>query len=243
MTRQVPAKARALIADFEKDVLHVYNDGVDVMTAGRGHVVPGGKVGDKITQRQSDMWFAEDLQIAAKRLERAIGAEVVGDLSDGQYGALVSFVFNLGTNPSWTLWKLLKARQFDKVPAQILRFNRAGGKVLRGLQRRRQAEVDLWHDGEAEDNVPSSFTRLAETRPAPTATEKPLVKSKTMWAGATVAVSGAVEGARQVQALVAPQAAYSDYLANVGGIVAAVIVAGGVAVMVFRWLDNRKARS
>jgi hypothetical protein len=69
-----------------------------------------------------------------------------------------------------------------------------------------------------------------------------MVQSKTMWAGATVAVSGVAEGARQVQALVAPQAYYSEYLAKLGGIIAGVIVAAGIAIMVFKYLDARKAK-
>jgi lysozyme len=246
MTRPVPARARALIADYEKDVLTLYDDGVGIVTGGRGHVVPGGKIGTRITQRQSDMWFEEDLQIAARRLERKIGAEAVAALGEGQYGAMVSFVFNLGTggsSPEWKIWGFLRRKEFAAVPDQIKRFNRAGGKVLRGLERRRQAEVNLWlSDGPEEAHVPSSVTRVIPTPPAPEATVKPMVQSKTMWAGATVAVSGVAEGARQVQALVAPQAYYSEYLAKLGGIIAGVIVAAGIAIMVFKYLDARKAK-
>ena len=63
-------------------------------------------------------------------------------LTQGQYDALVSFAYNLGLAAlkSSTLLRLLNARNYAGAAAQFARWNRAGGKVLPGLTRRREAE-------------------------------------------------------------------------------------------------------
>lgn len=62
-----------------------------------------------------------------------------------QVAALTDFAFNLGEGNlrTSTLRRKVNAGQWDEVPAQLMRWNKAGGRVLRGLTRRRQAEVDL----------------------------------------------------------------------------------------------------
>ena len=67
-------------------------------------------------------------------------------LSQNQFDALVSWVYNLGPAnlQASTLLKVLNAGDYAGVPAQIMRWNKAGGKVLEGLTRRRQAEADLF---------------------------------------------------------------------------------------------------
>ena len=63
-------------------------------------------------------------------------------LTQGQYDALVSFAYNLGLAAlkSSTLLRLLNLRDYAGAAAQFARWNRAGGKVLPGLTRRREAE-------------------------------------------------------------------------------------------------------
>jgi len=67
-------------------------------------------------------------------------------LDQNQFDALCSWVFNLGpTNlQSSTLLKVLNEGKYDEVPDQIVRWNKAGGQVLAGLVKRRQAEADLF---------------------------------------------------------------------------------------------------
>lgn len=68
------------------------------------------------------------------------------DLTTNQLSALISFTYNLGVGAfrSSTLLKVINRGDLDEAPTQIKRWNKAGGKVLAGLVRRRQAEVDLW---------------------------------------------------------------------------------------------------
>lgn len=246
MTRPVPERAVALIKSFEKLVLEVYLDPVGIPTAGWGHVVLGGKEGTKVTQRQAELWLADDLSMAVKRLERKIGP-VVKELSDGQFGALVSFVFNLGTGDpkkaEWKIWGLLRQGAFDQVPAQMRRFVNAGGKRLNGLVRRRDAEVSLWYDGEEPPEVPSSAnTRHTPTPPTPESQATPVAKSGTFWGGVVVAASGVVEAAKQVQAEIVPQVAHAPWLKHADQVVALVIVGVGVGIVLLKVLDREKAK-
>lgn len=135
----------------------------------------------------------------------------------------------------------MKARKFDAVPDQLTRFVNAGGKVVQGLQRRRAAEALLWREGAAvEGEDPSSFIRTQETPPTPEPT-KPLAASKTVWTGGGVAAVGLIQGASQIQAIAAPQAAHHEWLQRLVGFCALLIVLGGIAVATFKWLDQKAA--
>ena len=63
----------------------------------------------------------------------------------GRIASLCDFAFNvgLGNLRASTLRRRVNEGLWDEVPAQFMRWNKAGGRVLRGLTRRRQAEVDL----------------------------------------------------------------------------------------------------
>ena len=67
-------------------------------------------------------------------------------LFQGQFDAVLSWTYNLGEGAlkSSTMLKKINAARHDEVPAQIKQWNRAGGKVLKGLERRREAEAVLY---------------------------------------------------------------------------------------------------
>ena len=71
-------------------------------------------------------------------------------LSQNQFDAMVSWVYNLGPAnlKASTLLKVLNAGDYDGVPAQIKRWNKAGGVTLDGLIRRREAESLLFQNKE-----------------------------------------------------------------------------------------------
>ena len=78
--------------------------------------------------------------------ENYINTLVNVELNQNQFDAMVSWVYNLGGGnlKASTLLKVLNAGDYAGVPAQMMRWNKAGGKVLEGLTRRRQAEADLF---------------------------------------------------------------------------------------------------
>lgn len=136
-----------LIKQFEGLKLNAYDDGVGVWTIGYGTIkYPNGvriKRGDKITQAQADQYIANDVAT----FERAVNMLVNVPLNQNQFDALVSFTYNLGaTNLSAsTLLKKLNSKDYKGAAAEFQKWNKAGGKVMTGLVRRRKAEMELFN--------------------------------------------------------------------------------------------------
>jgi lysozyme len=99
-----------------------------------------------ITQAEAAQMLEEEMP----EYEGYINNMVKINLEQCQFDALCSWVYNLGpTNLSEsTLLKVLNENKYDEVPAQIRRWNKAGGKVLEGLIKRRKAEALLFEDKE-----------------------------------------------------------------------------------------------
>lgn len=110
-------------------------------TIGFGHT-RGVKQGDTCTQEQADKWLLEDMQWAIA----AVKALVTVPLNDNQLTALADFVFNVGVGnfKSSTLLRNLNAGNYEVAAQQFARWIYAAGKVMGGLVRRRQAEMDLF---------------------------------------------------------------------------------------------------
>ncbi|WP_151837834.1 MULTISPECIES: lysozyme [unclassified Acinetobacter] len=134
-----------LICSFEGLELKAYDDGVGVWTIGYGTTMINGtkvKKGDTCTLEQAKSYFAHDL----KRFEASVNNQVKVPLSQNQFDALVSLVYNIGSGnfASSTLLKKLNAKDYAGAADQFPRWNKAGGKVLNGLIRRRDAERALF---------------------------------------------------------------------------------------------------
>ena len=136
----------SLIKGFEGKRLNAYYDGVGVWTIGFGTIkYPNGvrvKKGDTCTEAQAESYLKNDLV----KFENAINRLVKVPLNQNQFDALSSFTYNLGeTNlSSSTLLKKLNAKDYAGTADQFLRWNKAGGKVMNGLTRRREAERILF---------------------------------------------------------------------------------------------------
>ena len=138
----------ALIKKFEGCELDAYKCAAGVWTIGYGST-KGVKEGDTISQEDADKLLTHEME----EYEGYINDLVEVNLEQNQFDALVSWVFNLGPAnlKASTLLKVLNAKDYEGVPAQIKRWNKAGGKVLQGLIRRREAESLLfegkeWHE-------------------------------------------------------------------------------------------------
>jgi lysozyme len=132
---------RALVRQFEGCRLQAYADSVGVPTIGVGHT-HGVRLGDRCTVQQADVWLTQDLEDAAA----GVAMLVKVPLTQGQFDALTSFVFNLGVKrlAESTLLILLNKGQYDNAAAQFLLWVRAGGQVQAGLVRRRAAEKAMF---------------------------------------------------------------------------------------------------
>lgn len=130
-----------LIKSFEGCKLKAYQDSVGVWTIGYGRTTNVHK-GDVITQQQADDY----LLIEYKEFESKVKKLVKVPLTDNQLGALVCFAYNVGVGAlsKSTLLKKLNVGDYKGAAEQFLVWNKAGGKILNGLVRRRQAEKDLF---------------------------------------------------------------------------------------------------
>ena len=132
-----------LLKGFEKLVLHPYDDGYGYMTIGWGHLIKKGEnFGSSITREKADELLRQDLRIAQAAVERNVR---VG-LNDNQYGALVSFVFNIGEGnfKKSSVLRYLNAGNLAGVPNRMALYNKSAGRVSKGLIRRRAAEMKLF---------------------------------------------------------------------------------------------------
>ena len=130
-----------LIKHFEGCRLEAYEDAVGVPTIAYGRIKDV-KMGDSCTQAQAEAWLDEELH----EYEGYINDAVTVALTQNQFDSLVSWVYNLSPSnlKSSTMLKVLNKEQYADVPEQIQRWNKAGGKVLEGLTKRRNAEALLF---------------------------------------------------------------------------------------------------
>lgn len=138
---QINAKGLRLLKSFEGLRLVAYQDSVGVWTIGYG-TTSGVRPGMRITEAQAEEFLKRDLD----RFEDAVASLVQVPLTDDQFSALVSFVYNVGETAfaNSTLLKLLNRRDYRGAADQLLRWNRAGSQELAGLTRRRRAERALF---------------------------------------------------------------------------------------------------
>jgi GH24 family phage-related lysozyme (muramidase) len=139
-------KGIALIKEFEGCKLTAYQDSVGVWTIGYGWTQPvDGKpirAGMTIKQETAERLLKTGLVSYESDVSRLVK---VG-LNQGQFDALVSFTYNLGARSlsTSTLLRKLNSGDYAGAADEFLRWNKAGGKVLNGLTRRREAERALF---------------------------------------------------------------------------------------------------
>jgi lysozyme len=148
------------VADGDPTTVNLdpYMDPVGIWTVGWGHAIRwNGRflrgTGDRataaalyvggISQEQADTLLLADLLDTCRDVELVLKGEKV---TDGQFAALVSFAFNCGVGAlkRSTLLKRVFAGRFAEAADQFLLWDKAGGAVLPGLTRRRQAERKLF---------------------------------------------------------------------------------------------------
>ena len=145
---KISQEGLSLIKKFEGCELKAYHCAAGVPTIGYGST-HGVTMDMEITQEEADELLMDDVA----KFEEAVTRAVKVPLEQNQYDALVSWTFNLGPSnlSSSTMLRVLNEGNYEEVPAQIKRWNKAGGKVLQGLIRRREAEALLfegkeWHE-------------------------------------------------------------------------------------------------
>ena len=122
--------------------LTAYQDSVGVWTIGYGHTGRDVHPGQVITLEQAEELLRQDMLIA----ELAVNHDVHVPLTQNQFDALCDLVFNIGGSEFSTSHLLLYLNEgfYTKAADEFPKWNHAGGKVLPGLTKRREAERQLF---------------------------------------------------------------------------------------------------
>lgn len=153
------------IKSFESFVPYVYDDLVPpvkgkyrewkgekvigTLTIGYGHTDSAKhplkiRLGLRITEEEA----CEILDVDLDDCERAVNDAVKVPISQGQFDALVSFAFNCGAGAMRNIARRMNAGKPDEARAAFDLYNKSKGRVLRGLQRRRDGEQALWDEAD-----------------------------------------------------------------------------------------------
>lgn len=131
-----------LIKHFEGFHPTPYRDPVGYWTVGYGHLIKKSESFGRLTEAEAEALLIEDL----REVEAMINHYVKVPLNDNQYASLVSLVFNIGAGnfAKSTLLRKLNEGDYAAVPREMKRWARAKNQKLKGLQRRRLAEGELF---------------------------------------------------------------------------------------------------
>lgn len=207
MARRISDEGLAHLRKWEGLRLEAYRDTGGVWTIGYGHTGPDVVPGRTITEVEAETLLCTDILEA----ERAVTNLVRVPLTDNQFAALVSFVFNVGPGAfaKSTLLRKLNAGDYDAVPSELARWNKDNGRTVKGLANRRAAEIGLWAKGAF---VASAGPTTAQPAPPPAITKENVTAAVSVLSGgaAVFAGSGPVQWA--LGAVIVMAAAAAVYL-------------------------------
>lgn len=176
MSRKISDAGLKLIKSFEGCRLTSYKPvpTETYWTIGWGHYGPDVKQGMTITQAQADAMLVNDLAKYESYVNNPIYVPVTAQLNQNQFDALVSFCYNCGPG---NLQSLCRGRTIAHIADNITKYDKAAGKVLAGLTRRRKAELELFNkesvdevtraEYEALEKRVSTMEKVNELIPAP----------------------------------------------------------------------------
>lgn len=139
MALKTSSRGVSLIKTFEGCRLKAYKCPAGVWSIGYGHTSDVNE-NNCITQEQADEYLRNDLAIYEKAVNKY---DSIYQFNQNQFDALVSFTYNCGTANLKSLTQSGK-RTIKQISDKIPLYNKAGGVVLSGLQRRRYAEKELF---------------------------------------------------------------------------------------------------
>ena len=182
----ITQKGIDLIKEFEGCKTTAYQDAVGVWTIGYGTTnadksITGVEIrkGLTITKTVAENWLK--LSLNKKYAPKVEKYNSKYHFNQNQFDALVSFAYNIGSIDQLTQ---NGTRTIKEISEKILAYDKAGGKVLAGLTRRRQAEKKLF-DTPIKEEVKQTTTKTTTTK---------ITTSKTLKKGAKVKIkSGAVD--------------------------------------------------
>lgn len=142
MRRKINKRGLELIKRFEGLSLKAYKCPAGKLTIGYGHTGSDVLPNSVWTQEYAEKMLLKDLAYFEKEVEKAVKRPI----TDNQFSALVSLAYNIGVRNflQSTLLKKLNVGNYQGAADEFLRWCRAKGIILKGLQYRRQAERELF---------------------------------------------------------------------------------------------------
>lgn len=143
---QITDEGLALIKRFEGFRPRAYRCPAGVWTIGYGHTSSAGPPAVSADMAVDETMAETILRRDVEQFAAAVRTSLTRRLDDRQFSALVSFAYNVGIGNfrSSSVLRAVNAGDFDAVPRRLQLWNKAGGKVLAGLVRRRGAEAELF---------------------------------------------------------------------------------------------------
>lgn len=259
--RPVPRETIDLLHPFEGLRLKAYDDKqpnrkvfasvADVRgipTNGYGHTGPDVTKmhvvqGKTITLKQAETNLLTDLIDAQRKIDLHVPRRRIDQLTEYQYAALISFVYNAGLMGSWKITALLKSGRFDEVPDQMIRFVNSGGERMQGLVNRRRAEIDLWRSGATAVMPHPGLEYAPSSTVVEAADAKTLATSRTLMASVVSGLSGVGTATTVAIEQVSPHAQGNNALTTVMTICVILSATAAFAAAMFRAQDAAAAKA
>lgn len=194
----------ALLKSFEGWRAEAYQDATGVWTIGYGHTSMAGPPAVVPGMTISRVEGAEILQRDLARFAEQVLPLITVRLNANQRSALLSFAYNVGPGnfAKSSVLRFVNEGRFSEVPARLALWTKAGGKVLRGLTRRRAAEGALFLRPPNAEDKQSEVEELRDAgRPEDQRRGKTVLQSTTNRAAAGLTLALLIEQARQILAL------------------------------------------
>lgn len=142
--RHASANGIELIKQFESLSLKMYRDSAGLPTIGYGHLILKGEVFPPtgISKRAAGILLQQDM----RKAEKVINELVKAPLTQNQYDAVVSLVFNIGVGAfaKSTMLRKLNVGDVEGAASEFPRWNKAGGRMSAGLLKRRAIKQNLF---------------------------------------------------------------------------------------------------
>jgi len=224
---KISKTALDLIKRYEGLRVNAYKCSAGVWTIGYGHTSAAGepevKPGMTITKIEANRIFDKDIQNFAVGVERLIDVP----LSPAQFGACVSLAFNIGLGAfsKSSVRRFINQNRMNDAADAFLLWNKAGGRVLKGLVRRRAEEAELFSSADNPD------VRIPDEPKG-----KPMAMSTTNIAAGVSAAAGVTAATREI---VDNTSSVFSGSGMVTVILAVLVIAGAAWIIKERWAKAR----
>jgi lysozyme len=179
-----------LLKKFEGFVAHAYKDPVGVLTIGYGFT-KGVKPGDTMTREEAEVRLKQEIA----SFELGVNNMISAPTNDNQRSAMVSLAYNIGLGAfkKSTVLRKHNQRDYEGAAKAFLMWVKAGGRVLKGLVRRRNAEMALYlqpiHQSQEDKEIAEVILASHRETPNIQPTGKKVTESKIQAANAVQVVT------------------------------------------------------